>query len=343
MNALVDGHLSYIRDRGMARQGTPRTGVPPQGSLLERLLVAGSAACVADAMTFPLDTAKVRLQVQGETSGLLLRVSLFYEEAIITAAEKPKYRGMLGTIGTIASEEGGRGLYKGLAPGLQRQMCFSAIKLGLYDTFKDFYHHFVGGASEGYVNVPTRILAGMTTGALAVMVAQPTDVVKVRMQAQSSSKGPSRYTSSLQAYKAIFHSEGVHGLWKGYMPNIMRNAIVNVAETVCYDVTKDFLSYRGIVQQGIPLHFSSAAVAGLCATVVASPVDVVKTRYMNARPGEYRGAVDAAIRMFMQEGPAAFYKGFLPSFSRLVSWNICMWITYEQFKEIMNRSRNGGN
>ena len=48
----------------MAQHGTPRTGVPPKhNSMLERLLVAGTSACIADAMTFPLDTAKVRLQV----------------------------------------------------------------------------------------------------------------------------------------------------------------------------------------------------------------------------------------------------------------------------------------
>jgi solute carrier family 25 uncoupling protein 8/9 len=48
---------------------------------------------------------------------------------------------------------------------------------------------------------------------------------------------------------------------------------------------------------------------GLCTTVVASPVDVVKTRYMNSTQGVYRGAVDCALRMLAEEGPAAFYKG----------------------------------
>ena len=42
----------------------------------------------------------------------------------------------------------------------------------------------------------------------------------------------------------------------------MRNAIVNVAETVCYDITKDTLLYYNILQNGIPLHFSAAAAAG---------------------------------------------------------------------------------
>jgi solute carrier family 25 uncoupling protein 8/9 len=48
---------------------------------------------------------------------------------------------------------------------------------------------------------------------------------------------------------------------------------------------------------------------GFCTTLVASPIDVVKTRYMNSTQGVYRSAVDCALRMLAQEGPAAFYKG----------------------------------
>lgn len=53
---------------------------------------------------------------------------------------------------------------------------------------------------------------------------------------------------------------------------------------------------------------------------------------MNSAPGTYKGAIDCGIQTVMREGPAAFYKGFIPSFSRLVSWNIVMWVTFEQIK-----------
>lgn len=42
----------------------------------------------------------------------------------------------------------------------------------------------MGESKGGFVDVTARILAGLTTGAMAVMVAQPTDIVKVRFQAQ---------------------------------------------------------------------------------------------------------------------------------------------------------------
>lgn len=116
------------------------------------------------------------------------------------------------------------------------------------------------------------------------------------------------------------------------MPNVSRNAIVNVAEIVCYDIIKDIILDSGYMRDGIPCHVSAAVAAGLCTTLAASPVDVVKTRYMNSSPGEYKGVRECALRMFSKEGPSAFYKGFVPSFTRLVSWNIILWITYEQFK-----------
>lgn len=59
-------------------------------------------------------------------------------------------------------------------------------------------------------------MAGCTTGAMAVTFAQPTDVVKVRFQAQVRlADGGKRYNGTLDAYKTIARDEGVRGLWKG--------------------------------------------------------------------------------------------------------------------------------
>jgi solute carrier family 25 uncoupling protein 8/9 len=63
------------------------------------------------------------------------------------------------------------------------------------------------------------------------------------------------------------------------MPNIARNCIINVGETVVYDSAKDGLIASGHYVDGIPCHFTAAVIAGFCATLMASPVDVIKTRY----------------------------------------------------------------
>ncbi|XP_077961230.1 dicarboxylate carrier UCP2 isoform X2 [Gasterosteus aculeatus] len=242
-----------------------------------------------------------------------------------------KYRGVFGTITTMVRTEGPRSLYGGLVAGLQRQMSFASVRIGLYDSVKQFYTK----GSE-HVGIGSRLLAGCTTGAMAVAFAQPTDVVKVRLQAQARCAGRAgRYCGTIDAYKTIAKEEGMRGLWKGTAPNIARNAIVNCTELVTYDFFKDTLLNSTPLTDNLPCHFLSAFSAGLCTTVTASPVDGVKTRYMNAALGQYSSVLNCAAAMMTKEGPLAFYKGFTPSFLRLGSWNVVMFVTYEQLKRAM--------
>lgn len=50
-----------------------------------------------------------------------------------------RYKGVFGTISTMIRTEGPRSLYNGLVAGLQRQLCFASVRIGLYDNVKDFY------------------------------------------------------------------------------------------------------------------------------------------------------------------------------------------------------------
>lgn len=56
-----------------------------------------------------------------------------------TAVEGIRYRGVFGTITTMIRTEGPRSLYNGLVAGLQRQLCFASIRIGLYDNVKNVY------------------------------------------------------------------------------------------------------------------------------------------------------------------------------------------------------------
>jgi len=315
-----------------------------QPGLGVQLLTAGSAACVADLLTFPLDTAKVRLQVQGEGRSCLNATAVVNGAAASggsgAGGSPTKYAGVLGTVRGIAAHEGPKALYNGIVPGLQRQMAFSAIRIGAYESVKTFYKNQTK-VESGVGMLMVRIAAGVTTGTLAILSAQPTDVVKVRMQAEQKAVGaPSRYKGVIDAYVTIAKTEGVKGLYKGTLPNIARNCIINVGEIVVYDIAKEAIITNGLMRDGIPCHFSAAVVAGFCATLVASPVDVIKTRFMNSPDGRYKGALSCALETGRNEGLLAFYKGFNASFTRLVAWNICLWITYEQFKKAVSEVYN---
>ncbi|KAH7514576.1 mitochondrial uncoupling protein 1 [Ziziphus jujuba] len=291
----------------------------PDISLAGTFACSAFAACFAEICTIPLDTAKVRLQLQ--------------KKAVAgDAVALPKYRGMLGTVATIAREEGVSALWKGIVPGLHRQCLFGGLRIGMYEPVRNFY---VGDNFVGDVPLSKKILAGLTTGALAIIVANPTDLVKVRLQAEGKlAPGvPRRYSGALNAYSTIVRQEGVGALWTGLGPNIARNAIINAAELASYDQVKQTILKIPGFTDNVFTHLLSGLGAGFFAVCVGSPVDVVKSRMMG--DSAYKSTLDCFIKTLKNDGPLAFYKGFIPNFGRLGSWNVIMFLTLEQAKKFV--------
>ena len=80
--------------------------------------------------------------------------------------------------------------------------------------FNNYFSSYAGDSGIGFLFV--RIAAGITTGTLAIFSAQPTDVVKVRMQAEVKKQGEkSQYKGVIDAYRTIAKTEGMKGLYKG--------------------------------------------------------------------------------------------------------------------------------
>lgn len=268
------------------------------------------AACTAEIVSLPLDTAKVLLQLQKKDAN-------------------PKYRGLVGTCLTVAREEGTGALWKGLGPGLQRQVIYGGLRIGLYDPVKKACTEIAGGDSIG-----VKIAAGLLSGAIGITVASPTDLVKVRMQSQGKQAAgvPKKYPSAISAYKIIVREEGLGALWTGLGPNIARNALINAAELASYDQIKESLIGSGFFQDNALCHMASSLGAGFVAVCVGSPVDVVKSRMMGAPAGMYSGMLDAFVQTAKKDGLLAFYNGFGPNFARLGTWNVVMFMTLEQVK-----------
>lgn len=274
------------------------------------------AACFAELCTIPLDTAKVRLQLQKKAN-------------IADGTGLPRYKGMLDTVVTIAREEGLPALWKGIIAGLHRQCLYGGFRIALYDPVKSF---LVGGDFVEDVPLFTKILAALATGAMAIAIANPTDLVKVRLQAEGKLPHGAhrRYSGALNAYITIVRQEGLGALWTGIGPNIARNAIINAAELASYDhVKQTILNIPGFTDN-VLTHLLAGLGAGLFAVCIGSPVDVVKSRMMG--DSTYKSTIDCFIKTLKNEGVFAFYKGFLPNFGRLGSWNAIMFLTLEQAK-----------
>jgi|TARA_B110001450_G_C17569939_1_gene460345 solute carrier family 25 uncoupling protein 8/9 len=78
----------------------------------------------------------------------------------------------------------------------------------------------------------------MITGTIGITVANPTDLVKIKMQAQGAGKIngiPPVYTGSMNCYTTLIREGGVKNLWTGWGPNCIRNSVINAAELASYD------------------------------------------------------------------------------------------------------------
>jgi len=234
----------------------------------------------------------------------------------------------------VVKEEGVSALWKGLVPGLLRQCVFATLRIGLYEHVRNFYHR-----SGGDPPLYKKIAAGLTTGCIGISIASPTDLVKVRLQAEGRLPPgqPRRYNGTIDAFTKILKNEGVVGFWKGVGPNIVRNSIINAAELATYDQAKQTAVKRFHMKDDLATHLLCGLTAGFVATCCGSPADVIKTRIMNQKVAadgtkEYRNGFHALSKIVKLEGPLALWKGFWPNFSRIGSWNIVMFLTFEQLK-----------
>ena len=144
---------------------------------------------IAASSTNWIDIIKVRLQLQGEGMNEKVQGRVKY------------YKGFIPGVIKICKEEGFKAAFtKGLPASLMREGSYSSIRLGTYETFKEVY----GATDPNNTPLYKKILAGGTSGTIGSFIANPTDLVKVRMQADITKPGiPPRYKNTFQAFSEI--------------------------------------------------------------------------------------------------------------------------------------------
>jgi hypothetical protein len=290
-------------------------------SVLKGLSYGGFASCVAEVVTAPIDVVKTRMQFSGGTSGT-------------------QYRGAFHAAGQVVKNEGARALFKGIQPALLRQSTYGAMRYGLYAPIRNA----IGvdpNLPKSEIPIMPKIVAGAGAGAIGSFLCNPTDLIKIRMQVDgmgAGQAGKNRYRGLGHAFSTIVKEEGFLGLWKGVSPTCARATVLAAAELASYDEIKEQFLARGILEEGIGLHFATSLAAGFIATVAASPFDVVKSRVMGQPVGAdgegtlYRGVVDCFRKTAQHEGVGTFWKGFWPNFGRIGPHVVINFLVMEQLK-----------
>ena len=178
--------------------------------------IAFSGAFSAIPGTFllvPAERIKISLQVQVEN---------------VAKGHKPKYTSALDCFLKIKAEEGiKRGMYKGTIATLARDIPGCIGWYGGYYFFKNLSRR-----KDGTYSILGIINAGGCGGIVNWTICMPADVIKTKIQNSS----PGQYPGGIyQVFTETIRKEGLMGMYKGFIPAIMRTYPANAA---CFSVVE---------------------------------------------------------------------------------------------------------
>ncbi|XP_076161465.1 dicarboxylate carrier 1 isoform X1 [Ptiloglossa arizonensis] len=272
---------------------------------LSRWYFGGLSSAGAACITHPLDLIKVHLQTQQEGKISVVRLTA-----------------------SIVQKQGILALYNGLSASLLRQLTYSTMRFGAYEVGKQTFET----PGHSLLFHQKLLLAGLS-GAAGGILGTPGDVINVRMQndIKLSPELRRNYKHALDGIVCIIRQEGVKKLFSGCSTATLRAALMTIGQLSFYDQIKITLLHSGYFMDNPATHVLSSVCAGAIATTLTQPLDVLKTRAMNAKPGEFKGLMDLFFYT-AKLGPLAFFKGYVPAFIRLAPHTILTFVFLEQLK-----------
>ncbi|KNZ79008.1 hypothetical protein J132_07160 [Termitomyces sp. J132] len=287
----------------------------PQWSANSMIAGAGGGL-VASIATCPLDVVKTKLQAQRAIQG------------------QRGYLGIVGTVSNILSDNGFRGLYRGLGPTILGYLPTWAIYFAVYDV-KEKERLYPAAQPKGYQPVAREhpwslhILSAMTAGAASTICTNPLWVIKTRFMTQT--KDEIRYKHTLDAALTIYRTEGFRAFYRGLLPSLMGIAHVAV-QFPLYEQLKLIAqgdSEEPLTSQMILL---CSAVSKMTASIATYPHEVIRTRLQTQRrpladdmssdgmikQHQRRGVIYTTKKLVRKEGWTGLYKGLSINLIRTV-------------------------
>ncbi|EDV27332.1 Mitochondrial dicarboxylate carrier [Trichoplax sp. H2] len=268
----------------------------------------GIAGSIAVCFTHPLDLIKVHLQTQ---------------ESVATGASNMAI--------SIVKTQGSRALYNGLTASIARQLSYTTTRFGVFEALKKR----IQKSPDEPISFTQKMLLGAAGGTIGGIVGNPPDLINVRMQNDVKLPVDQRrnYKNFFDGMKRITAEEGALTLFNGVSMTIMRSVLMTVAQAAVYYQSKENLIGTGYFKDNLITHFTASFISGTVATAATQPFDVLKTRLQNAEHGQYKNFLDCAVKT-AKLGPKAFYKGYIPAWTRIGPHTILLFVFIEQIQKI---------
>jgi solute carrier family 25 carnitine/acylcarnitine transporter 20/29 len=252
------------------------------GNFYQEFIAGNMGGLVGITVVYPLDTAKVRLQVY------------------------PQYRSALQVIQHMVKQDGVKSLYRGLLSpatgfGLTFAISFSAYGQGCRSIAE------IRGVKRDKLGYSDLFLAGAYTGVIQSPARQVVERIKSVMQIREAQGGKSPYSWSGACVSDLVRKEGIrNGLFQGFHSVLLRE-IPQFA--IYYPAYEYFKSLYSQYMDPLKAQFLAGGTAG---TIQWLPpiycIDVIKSRMQTAPQGYYKGLADCATKMYAESGMSVFFR-----------------------------------
>ncbi|KAJ2114856.1 mitochondrial FAD carrier protein flx1 [Coemansia sp. RSA 376] len=192
-------------------------------SPLQHLIAGATAGALTQCMANPLWVVKTRI-------------------CTTTRTDASAYRGLFDGLYQVASKEGVRGLYKGLAPGLLG-VAHGGLQFMAYEEMKRYR---LRSRRDGTADpLPSMDYALMSSSSkiFALAITYPSQVMRSRLQQlpgamRTDVAGAPRmvaYTGLGDVVRKMAKSEGISGFYKGFGPALLRVLPGNIVTFLVYE------------------------------------------------------------------------------------------------------------
>ncbi|KAG7204993.1 hypothetical protein KM043_005378 [Ampulex compressa] len=178
--------------------GQAQRSLPDPDCLSSHFIAGASAGIAQTPVCSPIELAKTRLQLQSPT--------------------QQRFTGPVQCLKHIYKHEGYRGVFRGFGITLLREA-------PSYGTYFLTYEALTRTSSDEPVSTARMLLAGGLAGTASWVISYPLDVVKSRIQAESSN----RYSGAWDCFRQSIKAEGYSCLYRGLNSTILRAFPTNAA------------------------------------------------------------------------------------------------------------------
>jgi len=261
-------------------------------------LMGGVSAAVSKTAAAPIERIKLLIQNQ--------------DEMLKAGRLSHKYNGIADCFRRTTADEGIVSLWRGNTANVIRYFPTQALNFAFRDTYKSMFAY--KKERDGYAKwMMGNLASGGAAGATSLAFVYSLDYARTRLANDAKSSkgsGERQFNGLVDVYKKTLASDGIAGLYRGFMPSVAGIIVYRGLYFGMYDSIKPVV-LTGPLANNFLASFALGWIVTTGAGIASYPLDTIRRRMMmtSGEAVKYKNTLDAARQIVAKEGVKSLFKG----------------------------------